>query len=365
MQAISLHPQHRLIVSKQIALFVLVVLVAAFPAFSLPLAMLMPLFSCPLIGGKEQWMAYVTAPLPALLVLLHRMPIGYAAGVCMVALLPVMATAYLGKERTGNPLVFGVYTLIAALSAAVALFGLNTAAPFKSAGLAAVLADGVTEAVMKHPQRSQLLYQAMASGLLPVPAGYTRVTLLTLVLDPVFLKELELAMHSRVLEMTETRLPALLVSGSMVLGLFTGLRVQRLRNAVVLLDRSQPKVVRVALTPTFSMLKIPAGWHLVLGLFLLVYIFSAGATGVFRLVTDLMYHAFNTVYQLQGAAVICSLVMRNHSERRWLAGILAAMLYVMLPTALFMLGCFERLFSFRKQTEDDNDDPESDKEDEP
>lgn len=365
MQAISLHPQHRLIVSKQIALFVLVVLVAVFPALGLPLAMLMPLFSCPLIGGKEQWTAYVTAPLPALIILLYRLPVGYAAGILLAAALPVAATAVLGKERTGTPWVFLVYTLLAALSAALALLGLNTQGLALGEGLASMLADRVVDAVMKHPKRIQLMYQAMVGGLLPVPEGYTRITLLTLMMDPVFLNETKLAMHSRVMQLVEIQLPALLVSGSMILGLFTGLRVQRLRNAVLLLDRSQPKVVRVALTPTFSMLKIPRSWHISIGLFLLVYLFSGGATGVFRIMIDLMYHAFVAVYQLQGAAVVCALMMKRNSERRVLGGILAAVLYLLLPFALFMLGCFERMFPFRKHTEDDNDESEEHKEEEP
>ncbi|MBR4067830.1 MAG: hypothetical protein IKK08_04285 [Clostridia bacterium] len=365
MQAISLHPQHRLIVSKQIVLFVLVVLVAAFPALSLPLAMLMPLFSCPLIGGKEQWTAYVTAPLPAVLALLHRMPLGYAAGLLLAAVIPVVVTALLGKERTGKPSVFFIYVLIAAFSAAIALLGLNAQGLAVGKGLGSVLADEIVGLVMNHRQRSQLLYQAMAGGLLPIPEGYSKVTLFTLTFDPVFLKELELALHSRVAQLAETQLPALLVSGSMILGLFTGLRVQRMRNAVLLLDRSQPQVVRVALTPRFSMLKIPRGWHVSMGLFLLVYLFSGSAEGVFRIVMELMYHAFVTVYQLQGAALVCALVMKAGSERRVLGGVLAATLYLLLPFALFVLGCFERMFPFRNRTEDDNDETDGNKEEEP
>ncbi len=363
MQAISLNPQRGRIVSKQVALVVLVVLVAAFPVLSLPLTMTMPLFSCPLIRGKEQWTAYATAPLPAALVLLYRMPLLYAAGLLMVAAAPVIATALLGKKRTGSPKVFLLYSFLAALSCAVALAGI--AAGSSAQSLPQLAADKVEAYVMQHPQRTQLLYQAMSTGLLPVPEGYTRVTLLNLMLDPVFLSELRLSLHSLVLQLVETNLPSLFVNASIILGLFTGLRVQRLRNAYLLVDQSSPEKIRVAMTPGFSMLTIPSGWHVVMALFLVAYLLKAGAKGFPATLTQLMYHTFEAVYQLQGAAVVCAWVMKKNADRRILGGVLAAALYVLLPFSLFVIGCFEPMFSFRSRTEDDNEETENHKEEEP
>lgn len=363
MQAISLNPQRQRIISKQIILAVLAVLAACVPALGLPLALLMPLFSCPLIGGKEQWTAYVTAPLPAVFALLHHMPPVYAAGLLLVAAAPVAATAILGKKRTGTPMVFPLYSFLVAVACGIALLGLVPDPTTQ--GLPQLLADRVEAFVMKHPQRTQFLYQAMSTGLLPVPKGYTHVTLLNLMLDPVFLSELRLSLNSLVLRQAESNLLSLYVNVCIVLGLFTGLRVQRLRNAYLLVDKSSPEKIRVAMTPGFSMLTIPAGWHMVMAAFLLVYLLCLGAEGYLNILSRLMYHTFETVYQLQGAAVVCSWFMHKDPDKRTLGGIVAAVLYVLAPFALFVMGCFEHMFPFRSRTEDDNEEPDNHKEEKP
>lgn len=362
MQAISLHPQRRLIVSKQIVLCVLMVLSALIPALALPLAMLMPLFSCPLIRGKEQWLAYASLPVPALLSLLYGAHPVYALGLLLAAGLPVTVTALLRKEEIGKPRIFFVYTFTAAISAAVALLGITLQG---GEGLPQLAAREAVAFVMQHPQRTQLFYQALSTGLLPIPEGYSNVTLLNLVLDPVFISELKLALHTRVLQFVQSSLPSVFTNACIVLGLFTGLRVQRLRNAFLLVDREEPKKIRVAVTPGFSMLKIPQNWHWVMLLFMLTYFFSLGAKGVLLILTGILYSTFETVYRLQGAALVCGWIIKRDADRRILAGIIAALLYLLLPTVLFIIGCFERLFSFRKPTEDDNQDSDNHEEEEP
>lgn len=362
MQAISLNPQHRLIVSKQIMLCVLALLTAVVPILCLPVAMIMPLFSCPLVRGKEQWTAYSTAPLPALSALLYGGHPVYAGGVLLAALLPVVITAALGKERTGTPTVFFIYTMCAAAAAAVALSGIRAGSGLALPELAA---KHVVSFVMEHPKRAQLLYQAMAAKLLPIPAGYNNITIFTLLFDPVFLNELKQALTTRVEELVNGYLPALLANGSIILGLFTGLRVQRLRNAVLIVNKDNPQKICVAVTPGFSMLRIPNSWHPVLLLFMLIRYFALSTKGIFPVMAMLCYYTFETVYQLQGAAVLCDRLIKKDSDRRIFAGIAAAALYVLVPFVLFIIGCFDRLFSFRRHTEDDNQETDNHEEEEP
>lgn len=362
MQAISLHPQRRLIVVKQIVLCALALLTAVIPVLCLPVALLMPLFACPLISGKEQWTAYATAAVPAIAALLYGGQPVYALGILLAALLPVVLTAVLGKKKTGNPSVFFVYTFCAALAAAVALLGISTGGGKQLSELAA---DRAVSFVMEHPQRTQLLHQALATGMLPVPAGYSRITLFNLLLDPLFLNELRLSLHSRVAQLVNDLLPTLFAHGSIILGLFTGLRVQRMRNAVLLVNKDEPGKVCIAVTPGFSMLRIPEKWHIVLLLFMLQFLFAVGAQGTFRLLSMLLYQTFVALYQLQGAAVICGRIAKDDADRKPLAGVVAAALYLFMPLVLFIVGCWEKLFSFRRHTEDDNHETDNHEEEEP
>ena len=53
MQAVNLHPQRRMIVSKQIVLFVLAVLCIAVPELCLPVALCMPLRRLDIVTAAE------------------------------------------------------------------------------------------------------------------------------------------------------------------------------------------------------------------------------------------------------------------------------------------------------------------------
>lgn len=364
MQIVSLRPHRRVIVSKQIALAVLVVLIAVFPVLSLPLAAVMPLFSCPLMKGKERWTALLTAPLPALSVLLYRYPATYAAALLAVTALPLLiANRMNGKESAAaNSLL--LYAAVMTLTISGALLGLSPL--YEGSSLPEYLAEVADRWLMEHPQRPSLLYQAMSTGLLPVPEGYSKVTLLTLMLDPVFLQQLRLELRTRVMQLAASLIPSLVVQGGIIIGLFTGLRVQKLRNAYLLVDKADPHKVRIALTPSFSMLRIPERWHWLMFLFLIAYMLFFSSDGLLFRTVQLMYITFETLYQLQGAAVVCAWVLQRNEERRTLAGLLAAGLYLTVPTVLFLLGCFHYLFPSRSHTEDDNNDErENHKEEEP
>ena len=362
MQAVNLHPQRRMIVSKQIVLFVLAVLCIAVPALCLPVALCMPLFSCPLIRGKEQWSAYVTAPVPALVALLDKGHPVYALGIALAALLPVAATAILSKEKTGTPVIFYVYAFLCALSGALALYGIYLQSGLWLPELAGAKA---VEFVMHHPQRAQLLHQAMLSELLPVPAGYTKVSILSYYLDPIFLRQMMLALESRVVQWVYKLLPMLLINASIILGLFTGLRVQRLRNAFLLVDKDKPGKVCIAMTPPFSQLNLPRKWRWAILAFLLVQLFLGGAEGVWAILSLLLGYTAETLLQLQGAAMVCSWLMKSDPDRRNMAGWVAAALYLLLPIALLVLGCFDNLSAFRRHTEDDNEESDHHKEEKP
>ncbi len=363
MQAIALRPQRRVLVSKQIALFVLAALIAAFPMVSLPLAMVMPLCSCPLIKGKEQWTAFVTAPLPALAVALRGYPIPYAVSLLPVVLVPLLLTLRL-KPKDGAKLeVFLTFILAAALTLGLSLATIGLEAAKSGLNLPGYLAQLVSRFVMDHPQRTQLLYQALSSGFLPLPEGYDQVSMLTFTLDAHFLKQVELSLNSRLVALVHSDQPALDAEGTIIVGMFTVFRVQKLRNAYLLMDKEQPNQVRIARTPSFSMLVTPPHWSAVSLIFLVFSLLFFTSGGVLGRAAQLMYTTFTTVYQLIGAAAICTLMMHEKEERRVLAGIVATVLYLLLPFALFFLGSAHDAFHFHSQK--DKNHSEDHKEEEP
>jgi len=62
---------------------------------------------------------------------------------------------------------------------------------------------------------------------------------------------------------------------------------------------------------------------------------------------QLCYAAFETMFCLLGAAVMVFVYTKNDPDRKTLAGVLAAALYVMAPFVLFVIGLMDQTFHFR------------------
>lgn len=365
MQAISLRPQQRLIVNKRIVLFLLVALIAVIPALSLPLAMLMPLFLCPLMWAKKRWIALITLPMPALIAYLNGFPIAYVITLLGVVGAPTYAAYLEYREGKFQQNWEQAYMATMICTAGLALWALYLDQWHAGMNLAEFVAGHVEHWVMKHPERTQLLYQAMASGLLPVPDGYEKVTLLNLTLDPVFLGEVRLMLRSRVMDLVETTVPSLLVQSGIIIGLFIQLRILRMWGSYLLMDEEHPQKISVAMAPSFSTFRISDRTRWMLVLFCLFYFLIGSSKGYLFRLAQLMYATFETLFQLQGGAVICDSIIRKNADRRVLAGILVAVLYLLLPFGLFLIGCFDNMFSFRTKAEDDKKEREKNEEEEP
>ena len=57
MQAVALHPPRGQVMGMLAGIGLLVAGMAAMPGLCLPFGFLLPLFACPLVGGKKQWAA--------------------------------------------------------------------------------------------------------------------------------------------------------------------------------------------------------------------------------------------------------------------------------------------------------------------
>lgn len=365
MQAISLHPQQRLLVNKRIALYVLVVLIGIAPALSLPLTMLLPLFICPLLKGKKSWIAWLAIPLPALIVLLRDGQAAYAASLLLLVAAPALVTWRMKADEYSKPESILVYIAVMALTLGFSLWALYLDAWQEGVGLAAFLSEKVEQWVMTHPQRTELLYRALSAGLLPLPQGYQQVTLLNLTLDPVFLGEIRLMLKTRVAYLVDAKLPTLFVQAAIILGVFINLRIQRMWGSYLLLNKAEPNKVSIALAPCFSRLRMPRKWRVVMLICCLSYFLISATQGFGYRLAQVLYATFETAYQLQGAAMVCFLIMGDQQEKRVLAGIAGGLLFVAMPFAAFVAGCFEGMFSFRSRAGDDKNEREKNEEEEP
>ena len=365
MQAISLRPQQRLIMSKRIALCVLAVLSVAFPALGLPLAMLMPLFAAPLMKGKASWLTFVPLAVPGIVAALHKYPYFYAIMLLLVAFLPTSIPLFEKPTNGAKPERVLVYIVTVLITAGLALWALYADQRLEGISLAEHIATQAEQWLMTHPKRTELLYRAMTAGLLPVPEGYQQVTLLNLMLDPVFLSEMRLMVRTRVMQLVESYVPSLLVQSGIIIGLFIHLRIQRMWGAYLLLNKDEPQKVSVALAPSYSTFRLPRQAHGVLFLFCLAYFLLAGTKGFWNRLSQVLYYTFEVAYQLQGGAVVCGHISRKNPDRRVLGGVLATVLYLMAPFALFIIGCFDNVFSFRSKAGDDKNEREKNEEEEP
>ncbi|MBE5794422.1 MAG: hypothetical protein E7323_07055 [Clostridiales bacterium] len=365
MQVIPLRPQRRHIVSKRIALYVLAALSLFFPALALPLEMLMLLFACPLMKGEKVWIALLPLAVPSVVSAVQHASYIYVAMLLLFVFVPA-GIAYFEKPeemaKSSRPLI---YIMVIMVTAVLTLWAMYYDKWCEGISLAEYIATEAEQWLMRHPKRTELLYQALAAGVLPVPEGYQQVTLLNLMLDPVFLGEVRLMLRTRIMQLVESYVPSLLVQGCIIIGLFVHLRILRMWGSFLVADENEPKKVRMALAPAYSIVRVPPQGHALLGLCLLFYMLFWGSDGFLQRLAQVMYYTVEAAYQLQGGAVICERIIRKNADRRVLAGVLVAVLYAFTPIVLFVIGCFNNVFSFRSDAGDDKNEREKNEEEEP
>ena len=188
-----------------------------------------------------------------------------------------------------------------------------------------------------------LLYRMVSAGYLDLPAAYSKfagVQLGSLVLlNPLLHRELINMLRLRLYEDISSYLPMLLMQGSVIIGLFSSIRVYNTLLRKVKPD-APPQLFR-----TLDIPKRTQGYLLALAIGTAVTSFSADP--VVSLVCLLMYAAFSAVFELLGAAVLVFILARRKPKRAVWYGILAALLYVLFPLALFLLGVADQLMHLR------------------
>ncbi|MCI6041391.1 MAG: hypothetical protein MR742_12875 [Clostridiales bacterium] len=351
MQSSAIRPERSRLFAAVAGLLVLTGLMAFFPFACVGLALLTPLLGCPLAGSNRQWAAWLAAVAPAAVSLLYRIDPLYALSLLLPGVLPLVLTLWLkARKKLAAPLSIGLYIGAYALAlTSVTLAAVHALGTGLAEGLALLLSSYVEAS----DQPGLLLYRFAAAGLLAVPEDYSGVLPLFL-LEPSVIWQMLLSLRLNVQLMLEDALPWLFVQACLLGGLFTALRVQRLRCAVLVVgpDPEHPgeRKARVVAPPGFRLMAIPPRLRWVLCLMALASLVLISAqSDLFQTLGLLFYAAFSCVFQLAGAAVLVCMLSTRNPDRTLLYGVLTALLYALFPMVLFFIGIADQALHFRSR----------------
>ena len=145
-------------------------------------------------------------------------------------------------------------------------------------------------------------------------------------------------------------LPMLFIQASMIIGLFTSLRVQRINGVILVVEarNAAERKARIAVPTGFRMLSIPPGVHWPLTLMAVAALFLWMIQDSFaQILGQMCYSTFETSFVLVGAAVLVCVLTARHPKKKALFGVLAAAVYVIAPFVLFLIGLTDQTFHYR------------------
>ncbi|MEA4999839.1 MAG: hypothetical protein VB087_10675 [Candidatus Limiplasma sp.] len=310
------------------------------PPLALLLAFGLALVVCPAFVRGDAWFALALPLVPAAAFLAGGGDLYLGL---MIPLCPYLCLLFIGMRHrrstsfTGQTLLAVAAVLIAALAMILRL-GRLLGSP-----VALGLAEYMTAQVQNSLASGSILYRLTTVGYLTVPESYRSVAGLQfgdfVLLNPLLQRELVNMLRLRLVEGFAVWLPSLLMQGGIALGLFTAFFTARARAA-------RPGSQGTA--PLFRTLHLPRKeQRYMLFLCILVVLTSFSAHPFFSLVCSLAYAAFMAIYQLLGAAVMIFMLSRRHPERIPLYAAIAALLYLLFPLALFLLGMADQFIHFR------------------
>lgn len=352
MQAVALKPQRMQLIMLMVCLGLMALGTVLLPAAAVAFALLMPLFSCPLAGHKEHWITIVASAVPTLVALLSGYDALYAVSLLVLTGAP-LAVAYVlaANKKQASPLSLCAH--IAACAAGLAVV-IACATHALGGNLPSGLASLLTQSISESPQPGMILYQLATAGFLRVPNEYRSASLLVYLLEPALIRQMLMSLHLTLETLIRQSLPSAFVQASVICGLFTALRTQRINTGMLIVfhDPRKPseRQTRVAQPPGFSSLALPRSLRWLVTGMGLGSILLIGTGSQLMLTLGLMFYAtFNTVFQLCGAAVVICVLSARNPDRKPLYGSLVAILYVLFPLALFLIGILDPALHFRKR----------------
>lgn len=348
MQAIALRPQRAQLTGMLVGVCGLIICMALVPALCIPLGLMLPIFACPLVGIKKRWapVTVVAAVIaPPLIAFIVGQPTLLALSLLCTCGAPVVVTLTLKPGKAATPAAFVYYLLAYGFSVIVVLASVRG---MVGGELAAGISQRVASAVSASPDAGTTLYRMAASGLIDMPTGYDSGSL-ALWLNPVLVRQMTLSLRLTLEASIRQLLPAAIVQACLLGSVFTTLRVQKLNHAYILVDEKHKERVTLATPPGFSMLRLPpkSNWALA-GMAVIGFICLMSDSSWAYQLGLLLYACFQGCFGLLGASVLVGMLSIRKPDSKTTYGVLAAALYVLLPSVPIIIGIMDPLFHFRE-----------------
>ena len=311
-----------------------------FPPLAFLAAFALPLWVCPAFAKGDIGLALVLPLAPTAACLMNAYDPMLTLCIPVASYLCLLGHTLAKRQRfsfTAEGLLYTVSIIVAALLMLLQI----------GSSLGGPLFSGLSERLVQRVQGSLLsgniLYALASVGFLPMPEAYRNAAGLQLgnilLLNPFLHIEFINMLRLRLTEELQLLIPTLLMQGSILCGFFSALRSERAQAK---------KTGNPQAAPVFRSLQLPRReqqYMLVLCIGTVLTSFSNQP--LISLLCTLMYSAFATVFQLLGAAVLVYRLARRHPRRITLYGALAALLFLVFPLALFMLGMIDQFLPLR------------------
>lgn len=348
MQQVVIKPKRAEWKALSIGLIVLCAAMLLLPALCMPLALALPLLSCPLVGRKEEAIAFAAAVIPTLSSLLAGFDPLYSASLLLIGALPLVLTKCLPVQKRAG--VDGMLWYVGAVTAAL-LAVAASASQALGMPLWRTLSDAIIRLVGENQRAEQILLQAASSGLLRMPAGYDADSLLGMAMGAAHKQQMLMSLRLTLEAVLYSQLPSLFVQACLLVGVFTHLRILRFGGAVLVVQTVTPseKKTTVAVPLGFRMLTLPKGarWPLTALVLASLLLLTTRSTYA-QTLGQLCFALFEQVFILVGAAVMIHVFCRHDPDRKTVCGVIAAVAYVAAPFALFLIGVMDQFMHFRK-----------------
>lgn len=348
MEAIALKPRRAEMMFLVMGLTVLSVAMLLLPEASVLLAAAMPLLSCPLVGRKEEGVAWAAAVVPVIASLLGGMDRAYSLSLLALTLPTLIVTRYVpfGKRRAGKGMLWYISAVAAGFAAVLLCLTWRLGGP-----LWQTLTQEAVEGIEGSEQAGLLLYRMAASGLVSMPENMAGSDALLHVFEPLFIRQTLMSFRLTMEALLSETIPEMFVRGSLVVGLFTALRIERLNGSMLLLEKKTQTGERrthVAVPPGFSLLTLPRKLRVPVAVMAVAgFVLMTGSTSFEWTLGLLMFTAFSTLLELVGAAVLIFVLSVHKPDRIRLYGALTVGIYLLAPTALFIIGVTDPMFHYR------------------
>ena len=330
MEGVSVKPGRKKIKALILSVCALCLLMVFVPPLCLPVAVLLPLLVCPLVGQGQGPVVLMAAIIPAAASGVAGYNALYAMCLSLPVALPLLVSwrVPLSKQAGLEGMLWYISSVAAGLLAVLASLTYALGGP-----LWQTLPEAYGRVVGSSEQAGLILYRLAEAGGVPLPQGYESAQ----ALDPLVAQQLLLSTKRVLEEGLFAGLPTLFVHTSLIVGVFVALRVQKMNGVVLVLEAHAKgeKKARVAGPPGFGMLRLPpqARGPVLLAAVASLFLMMMDSP-LWQIMGQLCYSLFEAVFRLIGAAVAVCVFSVRKPRLKVLFGVIISMVYVISPFVL-------------------------------